>query len=123
MPNQVFLDQDGFIHNIYQGDQTRESVEAVVNKNNQLVAKLRQQNRPVLVLADLTQLGQSSLGSRQASAEALKNEDFDKVALFGANIFMKHVGNFIITASGQDQRAKMFNTKDEAIGWLKKNAK
>lgn len=119
MPNKVFLGENDIIFNLYEGNQAQESIQNMVNENNRIITKLRRQNKPVLVLADLTKLGQSSIGSRQASADALKNKDYDKVALFGANKFMKYVGNFIITASGQERRARMFDTEDEAMAWLK----
>jgi UDP-N-acetylmuramyl pentapeptide synthase len=118
MANEVSLNKDGYIEIIYEGDQTYESVNKVVQEVLKIITILKEQNKPVKLLNDLSELGGSTYGSRKASAEALLKAEYDKVALFGANLFMKYLSILIIKASGKDSTVKYFDTREEAERWL-----
>jgi hypothetical protein len=51
--------------------------------------------------------------------EFLKTLDFDKTAIFGTSVFTKHLVNFIIMAAGKSANVRYFNTKDEALEWVR----
>jgi|SRR3989344_3599926 len=118
MSNKVILGKNDIIFNIYQGDQTTTTVANVVSKTRNIIEILRRKKQPVYILADLSKMGKSNFGSRLESVEALKTMRYNKVALFGANLFVKHLANFIIIASGRQNKIKYCNSKDEAIKWL-----
>lgn len=119
MPNEVRLGDDGFIHNVYRGDQSEASVLQVAEETLALIDELRDRGRPVRLLVDLREMGGSSASSRRASWEALKGSDYDRIAIFGANRFLKHVANLIIRASGRADVARTFGSREQAVAWLK----
>lgn len=118
MPNKVFLEGD-IVHNVFEGDQTERSVYTVVYENRKFAEELRKQGKKVLMMSDLTNLGASTAGSRKASTDALQKMDYDKVALFGANKFMKHLANLIVFGSGMSHKVRYFDTKEQAEEWLR----
>jgi len=120
MPNQVFISSDGFIHHVYEGDQTFEILQKDVEMIFELIRHLRQDKRPVRVLGDYTRIGYADSSARKAASEALKDADYDKAALFGTNIFHTVAANLIIIASGRSKKVKVFQSKEKAVKWLKK---
>jgi UDP-N-acetylmuramyl pentapeptide synthase len=118
MPNKVFLNKNEYIEIIYEGDQTSETVNNVVDETLKIISILKKQNKPVKIINDLSKLGGSSMGARKTSAETLEKVKYDKVALFGANLFMKYLAILIIKASGMGEKVKYFDTREEAEKWL-----
>jgi len=119
MSNKAYISEEGIIYNIFEGDQTEHTVHAVTYENRKFSEKLREAGRKVIILTDLSQLGASTAGSRKAATEALQKMDYDKVALFGANRFMKHLANLILFGSGMGEKARYFDTREQAEEWLK----
>lgn len=116
--NRVFVGTDGFIHNVYAGDQDYASVKAVEMEDRRFAEELRATGKPVLVVADLRQMGKSTPESRKAAREALDVGFFDRVAVTGGGAFLRHLSNFIIMASRHSDRARWVATEEEATEWL-----
>jgi hypothetical protein len=116
--NRVFADERGIVRNVYVGDQTYESVKAVEAATLALVAEQEARGLPVLILGDLKSCGLSSAGSRRAAKEALLKVPQGRVAVFGGNVFTKHLANFILLASGKGESARYCDTEEEAVAWL-----
>lgn len=119
MGNLVNLGEDGIIYDIMEGDQPAEAV----SENNAQVAsfvnKLKAEGKPALVLVDLSKVGKQDTASRVAAKEFITEIEFDRLAAFGANMLIKQLVNLVIFASGQGQRVRYFDSKDEALVWLK----
>ena len=81
-------------------------------------ARLRRKKRAVYILNSLAGIGKSTAGSRQAASEALRLQVYDRVALYGANVFFKYLSNLIVLATGMMGKVKYFETKNEAERWL-----
>jgi|GEM_PF-5163876 len=116
--NEVLLDENGFIQNNYRGDQTAEKIHAVTAETLRLIEGLRSENKRACILVDLSGMGKSTAASRKAASESLKLMVYDRVGIYGANIFMKFLANFVIMASGQSAKVRYFNTRAEAEAWL-----
>lgn len=116
--NKVFLGNDGFIHNVFHGDQTKEGIQRMGQELRAVIQQLRQQNKPVLILSDLHDVGKQNLSVRKAGYDLIVGLDFDRVAMFGANRLIAAVAHFVTKAAGRS-RIKYFNTKEEANQWLK----
>jgi hypothetical protein len=99
------------------GDQTQGVADRWASKFNQV---FRQSERPIDIFVDLRNMGKSSLYSRKAAAEIIKNDKVARIALFGANIFTRTIAKFIISASGKSEKIQFFDDKEQAIRWLKK---
>jgi hypothetical protein len=120
MSNSIFIGDDGFIHHVYEGDQTYSIVQSDVEKIIALSAQFRKEKKSVRVLGDYSRIGYADSGARKAASEALKEADYDKIALFGTNMFHTVAANLIIIASGKSRKIKVFNSRQNAVKWLKK---
>ncbi|MHB8261196.1 MAG: hypothetical protein ACYDCN_11375 [Bacteroidia bacterium] len=119
MANKVFIGKDGFIHCIYEGDQSYEIVKETSEQIFVLCKQLRLAKKPVLVLGDYSLAGHSDSGSRKAAHEEMSKrtgKEYDKVALFGKSVFHTVAANLIIKATNKGVKIKVFRTREEAEG-------
>ncbi len=119
MANQVFLGDDGFIHNLHVGDQTGKTVSTMVKQLAVLTEQLRANERPVLALIDLTKLGKHDAAARQAAADGIKNLSYDRAAAFSDDQLTRYVVNLVVRAAGRGDRFRYFDTEAEAVAFLK----
>ena len=117
--NRVYLGEDGFIHDDHVGDQDHESVTRVMDESVQIAAKLRETGRPVFVVADISRMGSSSPGSRRAARDALDLQVYDKCAITGGSLFLRHLSNFISMASKRSADIRWVATQEDAAAWLR----
>lgn len=122
MTNQVFIDGDGFIRNLHVGDQTKESVSAMIDQLVTAARQLRAKHQPVLALIDLSRLGKHDTGARRIAADGIRTLDYDRAAAFGGSELTRHTVNLIVRASGRGDRFKYFRTEPEALAFLKAKA-
>ncbi|MEW6468729.1 MAG: hypothetical protein AB1458_07380 [Bacteroidota bacterium] len=120
MQNRVYIGQDGFIYHEYVGDQSYDIIQNDIRQILSLIRQLRSERRPVLVLGDYSRIGYADSSARKAASEALKDADYDKVALFGTNLFHTMAANLIIIASGKGKKVKVFQSKEKAVRWLRR---
>ena len=118
MLNTVFLNKDGYIEQIYKGDQNSETVILSVERVNKLIEKLKSEGKPIKVLVNLSQIKNTDAGSREAAVDALKKWHFDKTALYGGSVFIKNLANLIIRAARKQDKVKIFDERKEAVKWL-----
>ena len=120
MANQVFLGDDGFIHNIHVGEQTKESVSAMVKKIASLAKQLRAHNQPVHILIYLTNLCKHTTGAREAAVEGIKNVDYDRAAAFSSEPLTRYVANLVIRASGKADKFTYCSSEADALAFLQR---
>lgn len=118
MPNLVSREDDIIFYR-YIGDQTSETIDRLAAQTRALCQQLKHEGKPGLLLVDLTELGAQDAGARKASATELDTLPVDKVAVFGANLFMKYLAQFIIRASKRSDITQYFDTKEAATAWLR----
>src|SRR5688572_911053 len=94
--NSCFVQEDGLIRNIYQGDQSTSTVEQVEEQLLPLISRLRSQGKQVLILTDISKVGRIPLSARTRGLQLLKSLDFDKVAIYGPSRLQKTLVNLII---------------------------
>lgn len=118
MQNQVFVRKDGLIFCVYDGSQTAESLGLMVRETEKISSQLRKENKPVLILVDMTRFGNASIDARATAASALERNTYDKVAIFGANRFLRHVSNLLIFATRKSDIVRHFESEEHAKKWL-----
>ncbi len=116
MQNKIFLNPAGYIEVIFIGHQTGETFKDVYDKVQPLIATMKNQDKPLRGLFDMTQQTGYSLGSDKAALKFLEETDYDRIA-------MHHVGhaavtNAIIMAMGKGDNTKLFDNREEALAWL-----
>lgn len=118
--NKVTLNKDGFIEIIVVGDQTASSIVAMgeaIQTNSKL---LIEQQKPVLLLDDIRQIGKVPPEGRKAVVALGKTLTYKKLAMLGKPGLIRFGANLLIRAMGQATKAKYFDQYDRAIAWLKK---
>src|SRR5688572_28406386 len=111
--NKNYLGDDGIIYNIYEGDQSADTLKKVEEELPQLTRKLRQERKKVLILSNVTNLGRISLPGRIMGAKIIKNLDYDKAAVFGPSHLERSVVEVIANVAGRGFSLKYFNTEKE----------
>ena len=119
--NATHLGKDGIIYQEFAPHQTRESVMRGVELITKAANLLRMQNKHILILGDLSGVLSATYEERREGAKLLRKIEADKAAYFGANTFFKYLVKFIIKASGLDNKVKYFDTKEDALSWLKRD--
>lgn len=117
--NKIFLDDIGLIHGIFEGDQNYYSINQAAQQIEEFIKVVRQQNKPAIVLIDITNVVKQDSGARKAGWEGLSTLKYDKWAMFGSNPFIKNVANLVGKATGLSHRIKVFTSREEAEKWLK----
>ena len=119
--NKVFLNSDDIIEIHVVGAQTQVSVQAMGVELQALLDKLRAQNKPLLVLDNLMEMGHTDTPARQTVSELARNLQYDKVAMLGPNKpLMVHGTQLLLQAIGMGRKIKYFVDLDAANAWLKK---
>lgn len=118
MKNQVTLDEaTSVIRNVYQGDQNYRTLQAVAEQTLALADKIRQSQRPVLILVDITKIGRTGQGTQQASREIFARLKYDRLAIFGGKPYMaaliKAISSMLTLSN-----IKHFETAQQAEAWL-----
>lgn len=116
--NHYFLDEEGVICIYYIGDQTAESIKKLNIQVNKLIQKLKSEKQKVLVLADITEMGDVSLGGRKTGIELLRKIEYDKLAVYGKRFVDKYLVDIIVMASGMSFKIKFFLDLKEARAFL-----
>ena len=58
--------------------------------------------------------------ARQIFADTIDNEGLTKIAVIVPRILVKAIMSFVLHATSKKGKVKLFNTKKEALDWLKK---
>ena len=119
MNNKVFINKSELIEQMYVGDQTGDSVDqTLVKRTNPLIAQLKQRRKRILVLINLTKIGTPNASARLVAVNALKQLEYEKIAVYTDNLYIKYVAGFVIKASGRFNDVRTFDDRRNAIKWL-----
>lgn len=116
--NGVSILENGLIYKTFNGDQNGQSIRKLQKETEKCVLVLRKQNKKVLILADLSNLGRTTLSARKAEIDFINKLDFDKAAVFGDGIVNRTLAKLIVNASAKAFKINFFSTRDEAESWL-----
>ena len=118
MGNQVALDETkGIIRKAYIGEQNAATINQSAAETYPLADKLRSEGRPVLIMADISQVGRTGPGTREAGREMYKRLEYHKIAVFGGNAYTKKLLKAAITML-RLKNIQHFNSAAEAEDWL-----
>jgi hypothetical protein len=115
---EVYLGDDDLVHITFDGDLDEERASRIMDKMVLLCAELRKQGKLGLVLAHMTDYGDTSVAARDVIAKTVGSTRYDRVAAYGTSPFVKHIANFVVMATGAFDRARIFSTEEESRAWL-----
>ena len=115
----MYLGEDGFVHLDYVGEQTYQTAKADQAPMDVLVKKLHGEGKKAYILVDATNVPKQDSGARRAAVEIVLSVPYDRVALYGGSPFIRNVAGLIVKAVGKSHKFGFFNTKEEAVKWLR----
>jgi hypothetical protein len=118
MGNSVKLLDSGIIYVVKVGTQTEQSMSELMEEVGQLAAKLRSQNKPVLILSNASREGSMDPSAIEMATKVGVDLDYDKSATYGSSAFLHHLRQHLISEARLDAKVANFATRRQAIEWL-----
>lgn len=116
MTSKVYVDKEGIVNIESIGPQSGEEMLRVRSK---LLEIAEERQEKIKILDDLSRVTKTTPESRRTAGESTKLDEISKVACFGGGTVMRVMTNFIVKISGMEKKVKYFDTKEEAVKWLK----
>ena len=113
MPVHVRVD-GGIIMATISGDQTYSDLEAL----GDALASYAKDGTIDKLLLDETSIGSADSGARRAAGMVARRFYFNRVALVGANQFMRILVKLIANTTDHVDVLKFFNSRAQAVRWL-----
>ena len=121
--SKTFINPGGIVEQHYFGVQTPESVLEALEDLEKCAKKAGKSNKPVLILANVTEIPKIDLGPRmlkvrKAGISTMKSIKFKKAAVYGP-LPVQIMVNTMALIAGKQHRLHVFGTRVEAMSWLK----
>ena len=118
MLHRVFLNKAGHIETNFMGDLSRNDFRKVATQVQEYADQLSTAGKKVLVINDVTKIGNVAKEVQQLSFRTVRDLDFEKMAAFGMPKSLQEFANVVVTLAGKGQRIKFFEARPEAESWL-----
>lgn len=122
MRNKVFINDKQIVECHVMGDQSLESITMMGEEVQFFLKKLKSQHRPLLILDDITKLGDVPPEGRKAVIQQVKTLKYDRLVMLGNNGLIRIGANLILRASGRSGKVRYFTNRAESVAWLLKNS-
>lgn len=119
MANKVFSNDEGYTEIVFEGDQTSETMLATIKESLKYNDQLSSSGKPIKSLVDLTGMTSLDPGAAKQGIGGVATIAYDKIAVFGGSHDIIHKVGDILHLAGDESKTKMFNTREEALVWLK----
>ncbi len=118
MANRAYLGDDEILYSVYDGELDGIAVQTILEQAWPLIQELTKNQKPVLALADLNGITHVSLSARKYAGKALSQWPFDKVALWGGSVYLRHIARLVAMATDRSHTVKTFTDVEKAKEWL-----
>jgi PAS domain S-box-containing protein len=115
--NSVELTPEGFIRLTYHGAQTQQTLRTLTKQLFDLMENRRTAGHPVLVLADMRDIGQADSSARLEAKWFLDEADYDALAIIG-NPYLKPFIFFVLRDFKSRKAVQYFGAEKPAVQWL-----
>lgn len=119
LANHSFIN-DGVVYTVYFGDQTQDSITQNGKQVSGLIDQQVKKHKPILILSDISQIGQINLGARKVGLELIRDLPYEKLAIVGVNFITQQLVKTVVIASGRGFKIQIFDNQKEAKKWLLK---
>lgn len=119
--NKIFVNKDGVIEEIFVGRQTFKRVSRMAAKAMVIVDTLLAEHMQIKFLVNLRGITTFTADSIIAAYNGLNNTYPAKRALYGGSKLVNGLIKIIVSATGKENKTKLFETRLEAENWLKKD--
>ncbi len=121
MKHELKMGDDGILRITFIGDLGDDELEPYLAAFQPYLEAATNES-PLRILADSTRAGKVSSKARKALAGMQKDLRVEKVAIIGANRYVRVLTGFIFKAVGREEIIRFFELEDEALAWLQANS-
>jgi len=119
----TFINPEGILEQHYFGLQTPESILGALAELEDYSKKIIDQARPILILADTSQLPKVDISPRMlkvrvAGVKTMRQINFKRAAVYGP-LKVQIMVNTMALITGKQHRLRVFGDRVKAIRWLK----
>ncbi len=116
------MDEAGVIRIVYHGNQTKTSLAQVIGRGLVLAGKLVEQDKPVIVLADIRDMGEHTVAARMTGLRARTVLPFWKMAIVTTDNdrYTAKISRIMTSMSGRRKEIRYFKREAWALRWLGK---
>lgn len=119
----TFLNPAGFIDQYYVGAQTPQEILAAIKRLGYYSNKLQKQEKPVLILVDVSRitkidLSNRTLSARKAGIKAMRSVKYKRAAVCGPLPIQILVTTLALVA-GAHSKVRVFENRLDAVRWLR----
>jgi len=123
----TFINPSGIIEHCYYGNQSPEATLESLKKLEKIIKQLEKQNKPVLVLADVSQIPKIDMSSRtkpvrQQAITLMRSAKIKRAAVYGP-LKIQLIVNTLALIAGKQDKIRVFRDRIEALRWLKEKTK
>src|SRR6266571_5265492 len=118
--SEVSIGENEIICFTFRGDLTDADLEEVLSRGAKIMTAYRLHDKPVLMLADVSELGKREYLAQKRGLRTFKEWQFDKVAVFGGSPAIRYLVNSYAKLAGKNHTIRHLATRAEAVTWLKK---
>ena len=117
--NKIYINDDDILEVRVIGDQTYASVMDMGTEVSRLLEELAKQQKPGLILDDLTEMGNTDTAARQAVNQLARSLKYKKVAMVASGSpLMRYGTKLLLEAIGMGKKIQYFEDRDKAYRWL-----
>jgi hypothetical protein len=119
--NVVWLDKNHIVHSVFHGDQTRDKLRKSIQEMQDLSDELSRQDKPVLLLTDLRDVGEYPMESRVVGMRGRSQLPFWRFALVTTKDDPHNyisVSKKLTAMSARKKEMEYFTSLPEAYRWL-----
>lgn len=116
--NSIKITNHGVILVTLRGKQDALSVKRMGEKFKLACEQVISEGKPILALVDLSKLRGANTNARLAGIELLQSIIVERVAIYGASIYLRSIANLVFQAAGQADKLRFFKNEPEARAWL-----
>jgi hypothetical protein len=109
--NEVFINDQDIIEVMVRGDQTIASIEDLSADTLELAASQKAAGKRVAILDNLLGMGAVPPEGRKLVVDLIKSNEYDKLAMLGADNLVRFGANLMLQATGKSQQAKYFDDR------------
>jgi len=120
MVNTAFINSGGIIEQVYIGRQTFRKVTKIAAKIMILSDQIAGRGGKVKILVNITKVKGITADAMLAAADTLNTILESKIAVYGGSKLLNDLANLVIVAVGRTDSVMVFDTKKEAIRWLRR---
>jgi len=113
--SRLYLGEDNILYINIVGESDEKTTVGMRTANNRLENMIKEK---IDVLVDLNKAGKQSIESRKLGKELIEKERVRKIAFYGLNPVSRVLASFLIAVL-QQKKSRFFNTKEEALAWLR----